>query len=119
MIKFLVDENVGKTVIEFLRSKGFDVKSASEFFPSRDDIFLMEKAYEERRIIITNDKDFGYLFFKSNLPALSIILLRFTDESPELKTKAIEALLNLPKDKLLHHLIVVSDDKIRIRPLVK
>ena len=35
----------------------------------------MGKADQEDRIIVTNDKDFGYLVFKSNVPALAVILL--------------------------------------------
>ena len=119
MIKFLVDENVGYSVIEYLRKNGFDTKSVRELFPSRDDIFIIEKAYKEKRIIITNDKDFGYLIFKSNKPAPAIILLRFKDESQTLKIKAIKTILTLPEEKVLNHFIVASEDKIRIRTLDK
>ena len=119
MIKFLIDENVGFTIIEYLRNQGYDTKSVSELFPSRDDIFIMNNAFQEKRIIITNDKDFGYLIFKSNLQALAIILLRFNDESPKFKIDAIKAILNLPQEKLLNHFIVANEDKIRIRPLEK
>ncbi|HQI42396.1 MAG: hypothetical protein B6D44_02410 [Ignavibacteriales bacterium UTCHB2] len=117
MIKFLVDENVGFTIINYLRDQGYDTKSVSEFFPSRDDSFILKKAIQENRIIITNDKDFGYLIFKTNLPAISLILLRFNDETPELKLNAIKTILSLPKDKLLNHFIVASEDKIRVRLL--
>ena len=79
----------------------------------------MNNAFEEKRIIIINDKDFDYLIFKSNLPALAIILLRFKDESPKLKINDIKTILNLPQEKLLNHFIVASEDKIRIRPLEK
>jgi len=119
MIKFLIDENVGYSVIEYLREKGFDTKSVRELFPSRDDIFIIEKAYKEKRIIITNDKDFGSLIFRSNQPAPAIILLRFKDESPGLKIKAIKTILTLSEEKVLNHFIVASEGKIRIRPLDK
>ncbi|MHB8338567.1 MAG: DUF5615 family PIN-like protein [Ignavibacteriaceae bacterium] len=117
MMKFLVDENVGFTIVKYLRDLGFDTKFVSELFPSCDDIFIMETAYQEKRIIITNDKDFGYLIFRSSLQALAIILLRFNDESPTLKINAINTILSLPEEKVLNHFIVASEDKIRIRPL--
>lgn len=117
MRKFLVDENAGYTIVKYLRDQGFDTKFVSELFPSRDDIFIMERAYQEERIIVTNDKDFGYLIFKSSIPALAIILLRFRDESPSLKINAIETILRLPEEKVLNHFIVASENKIRIRPL--
>ncbi|MGA9291716.1 MAG: DUF5615 family PIN-like protein [Ignavibacteriaceae bacterium] len=59
MKKFIVDENVGYSTIKYLRGKGFDTKSVSEIFPSREDVYIMENAYQEKRIIITNDKDFS------------------------------------------------------------
>ncbi|MBK9285090.1 MAG: DUF5615 family PIN-like protein [Sphingobacteriaceae bacterium] len=118
-MKFLVDENVGFTVIKYLRDKGFDVKSITELFPSRDDVFIIKTAYKEERIIITNDKDFGYLIFKTELPPPAIILFRFSEEVPAEKINAINAILNMPEEKILNHFIVASENKIRIRPLQK
>jgi len=43
-MKFLVDENVGFSIINFLRENGFDTKSVSELYPSRDDIFIFNEA---------------------------------------------------------------------------
>lgn len=37
-MKFLADENVGYSIVNCLRNKGYDVKSVSELFPSRDDV---------------------------------------------------------------------------------
>lgn len=116
-MKFLVDENVGLSIINFLREQGFDTKSVSELYPSRDDIFIFKEAYRENRIIITNDKDFGYLIFKTELPPISVILLRFEDESISGILKAIKEALKLPKEKLLNHFIVLSENRIRIRSL--
>lgn len=67
-------------------------------------------------MIITNDKDFGYLTFKLGYQSASIILFRFEDESPEIKINAIKNILNLPEKKILNHFIVASENKIRIRP---
>ena len=55
MMKFLIDENVGFTIVKYLREQGFDVKFVTEMFPSKDDVFVMKNAYEEKRVIITND----------------------------------------------------------------
>lgn len=116
-MKFLVDENVGFSVIDYLRRQRFDVKSVSELFPSRDDIYILETAFKEERILVTNDKDFGYLIFKIKLPPPAIILFRFKDESPDEKIFAIQNVLNLPPEKIRNHFIVVGEKKIRIRPL--
>ncbi len=116
-MKFLIDENIGLSVITYLREQNYDVKSASELFPSREDEFIIKTAYNEGRIIITNDKDFGYLIFKTKLPPPAIILLRRQNESPDDKITAIKNILNFPEEKILNHFIVVSENKIRLRPL--
>ena len=116
-MKFLVDENVGVAVIKYLREQGFDVISASELFPSRDDVTIIKIAHKEELIIITNDKDFSYLIFKAQFPPPSIILFRFKEENPSEKINAIKEIINLPAEKIENHFIVASENKIRLRPI--
>jgi predicted nuclease of predicted toxin-antitoxin system len=118
-MKFLVDENVGQSIVEYLLNKKHDVLTAKEELTGRDDAVLMERAFKEERIIITNDKDFGYLYFKSKLNAYGIILLRLKDEDPTLKISTLHTILELHHDKVINHFIVADENKIRIRPLNK
>jgi hypothetical protein len=46
-MKFLIDENNGVSLTEFLRNKKYDVKSASELFPSRDDASIILFRFNE------------------------------------------------------------------------
>jgi predicted nuclease of predicted toxin-antitoxin system len=89
----------------------------SKLYPSRDDASIIKTAYKEERIIVTNDKDFGYLIFKAQFPPPSIILFRFKEEIQSEKINAIKTILNLPAEKILNHFVVASENKIRIRPL--
>jgi len=116
-MKFLIDENVGITITKYLRDQGFDTKSVSELYPSRNDSTIINNAKKEERIIVTNDKDFGYLIFKSKLSSSSIILFRFKEENPTEKINAIRTILGFPEEKILNHFIVADENKIRIRPL--
>lgn len=110
-------KNVESSIIRYLKDTGFDTKLISELYSSRNDLFIVRTAYKQKRIIITNDKDFGYLIVKSGLPVISVILFRFKDESPTLKVNAIKTILSLPEEKILNHFIVASEKKIRLRPL--
>ena len=114
-MKFLIDENIGISLVKYLREQGFDVKYVSELFPSRDDAFILKTSSEEERVIITNDKDFGYLTFNTKFPPPSVILFRFKEEIPSEKINAMKAIMNLPEEKIFNHFIVVSENKIRIR----
>ena len=117
-MKFLIDENVGNSVVRYLENKGHDVIVASkEGFSGREDAFLLGYAFKEDRIIITNDKDFGFLVFRQKIPSQGVILFRFIQELPSLKVKALEAILSLKPERILNHFIIASEGKIRIRPL--
>lgn len=116
-MKFLVDENVGESVVRFLAENGYDIVRAKDL-SLRDDHSLIEYAFKENRIIITNDKDFGFLIYRQMLPSRGVILFRFSTEIPALKISALEITLTKFYHKLLDHFTVISDDKIRIRPLI-
>ena len=116
-IKFLVDESVDFPLVVFLRSKGFNVKSISEDCPSLEDSKILDIAFKENRIIISNDKDFGNLVFKQNLKSVGVVLLRLHDQSSKAKIEALNMLINNYFSKLLGNFIVVSIRGIRIRKI--
>lgn len=88
-MKFLTDENLGVQIPLFLKSLGYDVTSVTEVALSRPDIDVLAIANEEKRILLTTDKDFGELVFKEKLVHFGVILLRLKDESVENKKKVL------------------------------
>lgn len=64
-MRFIVDESTGAAVIEYLRSVGYDVFAVAEAMPQADDAVVLARAVSEERVLITNDKDFGELVFRS------------------------------------------------------
>lgn len=118
MLKFLVDENIGQSTIRYLKEKGYDVVVAAEReLSGREDHFLLEYAFRENRVIVTNDKDFGYLVYHRNLPARGVILFRFFQESPSLKIAALDTIISKGFSQVLNHFIVASEEKIRSRAI--
>lgn len=116
MLKFLIDENVGQSIIRYLKENGYDViVTADRELNGREDRFLLEYAFRENRIIVTNDKDFGYLVYHQNLPARGVILFRFFQESPSLKITALDTIISKGFSQISNHFIVASEDKIRSR----
>lgn len=115
--KFLVDEDVEYSIVQYLRKQGYDVLSVVEFHPSLDDADILQKAVQEQRIVITSDKDFGLLAFKEKLPAAGIILFRLYDQSAATKLRILPRILEEYKSKLYGNFMVVSEGKIRIRKL--
>lgn len=116
-LRFLVDESTGIQVSLFLTSQGFDSISATEKFLGFNDLNLLKIAEIEKRIVITNDKDFGELIFYRKLNSFGVILLRLKNESVSHKIKLIDILLKNYPDKISGSFIVISEDTIRIRPI--
>ena len=116
-LKFIVDESVDFLVVLYLRNKGYDVTSIVEDCPSLEDIKILKIAFEEGRILVANDKDFGYLTFKLKIRSKGIILFRLEDQSSKAKIKALDILMENYADKLSANFVVVSEYKIRIKKI--
>lgn len=113
----LVNENVTKTVIAELRQRGHDVLSVKESMRSERDDVILARAQAEQRIVITQDKDFGELAFRSQLPAsCGIILFRLRGSDRDTHNQRVLEALESRAD-WAGHFAVVTDDRIRIRPL--
>jgi predicted nuclease of predicted toxin-antitoxin system len=114
-MKFIVDESTGTAVVEYLETRGFDVVSVHNETPGIDDYLIVNRAFAEERIIITNDKDFGELVYRQKLKHKGVMLLRLEDERASNKIAIIQKLLSLYSERLKNNFIVVTENRIRIR----
>ena len=64
-MRFLVDECVGTTVAEYLKSNNHIVFSVFDELRGADDNDLLQKSFLENYIFITSDKDFGEMIFRN------------------------------------------------------
>ncbi len=116
-MKFLVDESVEYRLVKFLRRKGYKVISIAEILPGAKDKEVLNLALKEKCVLITNDKDFGELAIKLLPKTQGIILFRMESAPYSKKEKAISLLIEKFSEKLQNSLIIVSENKIRIRRL--
>ena len=85
--------------------------------PGSSDLEILERAQRENRIVLTFDKDFGELAFRSGLPALSgIILFRISAPSAAYVARAAATALESRTD-WAGYFAVVEDRRIRMTPL--
>ena len=114
-LKFLVDECTGILVSEKLKELKYDSISVIECMKGAEDEEILRVAVKERRVIVTNDKDFGRLagFFKPP----GIILLRLKDESIANKVRIVSFVVSSCGDAILGNVLVVSEKKIRTRKI--
>ena len=114
-MRFIVDESTGYGIARFLRAQGHDVLIVAEVIPEADDIAILQRAFAEERIVVTNDKDFGDLIFRRGEPHHGVILLRLQDESGDNRVQVMAALMAQYDTKLPGRFAVVTENKVRFR----
>ncbi len=118
-LDLLVDENVSPRVVTFLREKGGDVIDVKEKgWYGADDKFLMAIALEEKRFILTHDRDFGTLAIHEGVPCYGIIYLRLKDLKVGHVIEVLDKFLKMEKEMAERTIIILTDRHLRIRPIV-
>src|SRR3989338_844102 len=115
-MRFFLDANVRKSVGRYLEAQGHEVRycAGTKEHDSTDED-LLALAYQEERILITNDKDFGNLIFLQRRAHHGVILFRLTAESAASYQTKMQLLLVTVGVKLQDHFVVVTDFHIRLR----
>lgn len=116
-MRFLADECCAVSLVEALRLDGHDVTYVGEGFAGLTDEEVLDHALKERRLLLTEDKDFGDLTVRLQKPAIGLILLRLNPNDHELKIIRLRRLITDYGDRLAGHYSVVGRDRFRFRPL--
>ena len=117
MLKFLADVNIEKIIVEFIKKSGHDILWIPDYDPEISDEDLLKLAFSEQRILLTNDKDFGYYVFLQKKAAKGIILFRIKRQNTEHKLRNLKELLGSYQDKINESFVVITEKKIRFTPL--
>ena len=112
-MRFLVDECTGPALALWLQEHGHDVFSVYDEARGMDDRDVVQKAFAENRILITNDKDFGERIYREGHPHRGVVLLRLEDERASVKIATTRRLLASYADQLVDHYVVVTEDRVR------
>src|SRR5262245_29895144 len=118
-MRLLANENFPLDAVEALRGAAHDVLWIREDARGSADAQILQIAQDENRIVVTFDKDFGELAFRSKLPAqCGIILFRITPKSSQyIAQVAVQALAS--RDNWVGHFSVVEDNRIRMTSLTQ
>lgn len=80
---------------------------------------VLERAYAEDRILLTEDKDFGELVFRLRKPARGVVLLRFAVADRFAKIPRLRNLLEENAERLPGRFAVLTVEKVRFRPMLR
>ncbi len=117
MLRFLVDESSGRRLASALAGAGHNIKFVTDIMPAAADLEILKFAEREKRILITNDKDFGELIFRLRKPSSGVILLRLQIDSAERRIKTVLSLIDKFLSQLYSHFVVANEFEVRIRKL--
>ena len=114
MLKFLLDENVKRELLQFLK-KDFDVIFKPKGLSNGK---LAEFSKSEQRVFVTSDWDFADKFLYNEETIFSIVWLRVPQDKAEELLNSFSKLLNEIKPKDFEgKFIILYEDKFEIKPL--
>jgi predicted nuclease of predicted toxin-antitoxin system len=114
MIKLLADENFPSASIDQLNEAGLDTQSVLKLSPGIPDKEIILLANQERRLILTFDRDFGHLIFKEGLiPENGVIYFRLQNFKPITPARLVIEMLNNKQFDFKRTITVVEENFIR------
>lgn len=91
---FVADESCAGPVIRALREVGRDVVAIAEVAKGATDEQVLERAV--KRVLVTEDRDFGELVYARGLRSVGVILVRFHSRARHVKpATVVEAVAKL------------------------
>ena len=112
---FLADEGVDKPIVTALRSAGFDVVYILETHPAANDDFILALAHSQKRVLITQDKDFGELVYRLKQVHYGVILIRLQGFSSKVKAEITTSVIIKYQSELIGAFTVIQYNGVRIR----
>jgi predicted nuclease of predicted toxin-antitoxin system len=113
-MRFLADESCDFAIVCALREAGHDVLAVTEISPGAEDTDVIKLAIREKRILITEDKDFGQLVFAQSQPTGGVIFLRYPFSARQELAGETVNLVKQQGNKLTGCFVVIQLGRIRI-----
>ena len=112
-MKFLADESCDFAVVRGLRQARYDVLAICETAPAMDDMDVIQLAGKEKRILITEDKDFGQIFYSFTGKKHTVILIRYPNNIRQALVLDVVSLIKAHGKKIVGCFVVVQPGRIR------
>jgi predicted nuclease of predicted toxin-antitoxin system len=116
--RFLVDENLPRSLARHLRDSGFEVRDVREVgLRGRLDDEVFAYAQSSSLTLVTGDVGFGNIFRYPLGKHCGIVVVRLPNEFPArvITSHVVGALRTLSSENLDGALVVLESDRIRIR----
>ncbi len=116
-MRFLADESCDHAVVLALRGAGHDVTAIGESQRGATDETVIELASRERRVVLTEDKDFGQLVFAAAKSTAGVIFVRFPAQARANLSAEIIDLAAARGNELLGCFVTIQPGRVRVARL--
>jgi predicted nuclease of predicted toxin-antitoxin system len=113
-MRFLADESCDFSVVRALRGAGHDVSVVTESARGADDSVIMERARDEARLLLTEDRDFGQLVFAAAKETAGVVYIRWPVSVRSTLPATIVELVATQALSLFGAFVIVEPGRIRI-----
>lgn len=113
-MRIIADESCDFAIIRGLRDAGYDVMAVAESMAGSSDERVIEVATSERKLLITEDKDFGQLVFAAATKSSGIILVRYPALARSVLVRELNKLLSERGNALYDLFVVLEPGRTRI-----
>jgi len=113
-MNFLADESCAGPVVLALRAAGHDVLAIAEVGKGMADEDVIECALKEKRVRVTEDRDFGELLYARGRSAAGVIFVKFLSRARSMKPMAVVDAVARLGARLEAGFVVVEPGRVRI-----
>jgi predicted nuclease of predicted toxin-antitoxin system len=114
-VRWLADECIAASLVAFLRDAGHDVLYIAEAAAGLSDPDVIVLALQEKRLLLTEDKDFGDLVFRRERAVPGLVLIRIDTDNSRLKATRLAAAIDRYGEGLFGRYMVIEEGRFRSR----
>lgn len=118
-LKLLADESCDFAIVRGLRAASHDLKAVAEEMSGASDLEVLQKAIDENRLLLTEDKDFGEWVFAHGSALAGVIFFRYPSRFRKSMTRMACELINQKGLDLIGSFTVVEPGRYRMRGMSK
>ncbi len=118
-MEFLADESCDFAVVRALRAAGHDVLAVVETARGAKDEIVIALARREKRVLLTEDKDFGQLVYAAGEGSRGVILLRFPATARGALQGAVLDIVTRLGERLWSSFVVLEPGRVRVSAVAR
>lgn len=118
-LRFLSDECFNGAIVRAMSEAGYDVVRSQDLVPGADDETVLQRAYDDGRILLTEDHDFGDLVVRLQLPTHGVVIVSLRGKALSADKQCERVLRCLAElgDQIRNSLVTIEPGRWRLRPI--